>query len=77
MGLLLLGAAGIRHYLGVLSCVWGHFGRLRVSLRKEGLLRDVLRLPPARHWGPGASGPCMGPRAASVFPIPSLVLVST
>jgi hypothetical protein len=57
--------------------IWGPFGRLLVSLRKEEFLRDALRLPPARPWGLGTSGPCVGPRAASVFPIPSLVLDST
>jgi hypothetical protein len=77
MGLLLIGAVGIMHYLVVLSCVWGPLERLLVSLRKEGFLRDALRLPPARPWGPGASGPYVGPRAASVFTIPSLVLDST
>jgi hypothetical protein len=77
MGLLLIGAAGIRLYLVVLPCVWGPLGRLLVSLRKEGFLRDALRLPPAHPWGPGTSGPCVGPRAASVFLIPSLVLDST
>jgi hypothetical protein len=73
MGHLLIGAVGIRLHLGVLSCVWGSFGRLLVSFRKKGFLRDALGIPLAPPWGLGASSPC----AASVFPIPSLVLDST
>jgi hypothetical protein len=68
MGHLLIGAVGIRHHLGVLSCVWGSFGRLLVSFRKKGFFQDTLGLPLAP---PGAAG------GLRFFPIPSLVLDST
>jgi hypothetical protein len=49
--------------LGVLSCIWGSFGRLLVSFRKKGFLRDAPWLPLAPPWGLGAFGPCVGPQA--------------
>jgi hypothetical protein len=67
MGHLVIGAVGIRLHLGVLSCVWVSFGRLLVSFRKKGFLRDALGLPLAPPWGLGTFGPCVGPQAASVF----------
>jgi hypothetical protein len=77
MGHLMIGAVGIRLHLGVLSCIWGSFGRLLVSFRKKGFLQDALGLPLAPPWGLGASSPCVEPWAASAFPIPSVVLDST
>jgi hypothetical protein len=68
MGHLLIGAVGIRHHLGVLSCIWGSFGRLLVSFRKKGFLRDALGLPLAPPWGLGASGPYVGRGRPPFFP---------
>jgi hypothetical protein len=50
----------IRRRLGVLSCVWGSFGRLLDSFREKGFLRDAPGLPLAPPWGLGASSPCVG-----------------
>jgi hypothetical protein len=47
----------IRRRLGVLSCVWGSFGRLLVSFWKKGYLRDAPGLPLAP---PGCLRPLCG-----------------